>query len=148
MTDKEYIKGILWCNNNEININCEKFIKLKNIMNKKRIDINNHGDELFKSTIQNVLINYKDVNYKVIANLENISLSIVEQEFELVKEFITIFKNNNTPCECELINVPYTFDTIWSIITPLLSNEALKIVKIKKKKESYIDSFYNIIGYE
>jgi len=147
MTDKEYIKGILWCNNKEININCEKFIKLKNIMNKKRTDINNHGDELFKSTIQNILINYKDVNYKVIANLENISLSIVEQEFDLVKEFITIFKNNNTPYECELINVPYTFDTIWSLITPLLSNEALQIVKIIKK-ESYIDSFYNIIGYE
>lgn len=147
MSNKEYIKGILWCNNNEINIHCDKFIKLKNIMNKKRIDINNHGDELFKSTIKNVLNNFKDIDYKVIANLENISVSIVEQEFELVKEFIAIFKNNNTPFECELINVPYSFDTIWSLITPLLSKEALKIVKIRKN-ESYMDSFFNMIGYD
>ena len=37
MSNKEYIKGILWCNNNEINIHCDKFIKLKNIMNKNAL---------------------------------------------------------------------------------------------------------------
>lgn len=71
---------------------------------------------------------------------ENYNISMLEKDMSLIKQLAIFFYSS--PIEivsCHIYNMPSTFSSIFSIIKPLLTKSALRIIHFEEKKRDKKD---------
>ena len=82
------------------------------------------------SVLEYITINIPLVE-NIIINVGKISISNVEKNTRFIKELSKrLYNIDHNITSCQLINTPKSFTTIFSIIKPFLTKDALKIISI------------------
>ena len=128
---KNYFNDILYSNNDIVYIHACKCIELKRVFDKNKVD----GKKVIVDTFISILQDNKDSVYDFHIDMSNITLSQIESEFSLVRKIVNVFCNcdTNLPGNCDIHNVPYSFSAIWKMVSPLISKDGQKKIRIHQK---------------
>ena len=133
---KNYFNDILYSNNDIVYIHACKCIELKKVFDKNKAD----GKKVFVDTFISILQDNKDSVYDFHIDMSNITLSQIESEFSLVRKIVNVFCNcdTNLPVNCDIYNVPYSFSAIWNMVSPLISKDSQKKIRIHRDEKKSI----------
>lgn len=142
---KNYFNDILYSNNNIVHIQAFKCIELKRVFDKNNVD----GKKVIVDTFIDILHDNKDSIYDFHIDMSKITLSQIESEFYLVRKIVNVFCNCNTnlPVNCDIYNVPYSFSAIWKMISPLISKDGQKKIRIHQSNKNVIKNCDKTISY-
>ena len=140
---KAYFSDILYSNNNIIYIKVLKCIELKKAFDKNKVD----GKKILVSTFNDILSDNEDVLYNFNVDMSNITLSHIESELSLLRNIVKLFCKceTNLPVYCDVVNVPYSFSTIWKLISQFISKDGQSKIRIYQNDNVNKAILYDVI---
>ena len=93
-----------------------------------------HKQHFIIETIIN-LMRHISVDYVLNLDMSGTTISDIQNRMEILEQIRVLFKNSNIKLlECNILNPPYVFTHIFSLVKPLLSEETISKVMIQEKK--------------